>query len=634
MMSSRYRELRPRFQLDVHVPLERLLSATACKCPTSLSSGGPRGALGFVTQGHPYKCCCCCRIHKATATVTTDTNSSQDRSTLLSRIVPDTASVTVNHQCRENFPSKVGPAARIYFAIQNSSSLLRLRSLQLVFETVGARDRFVTSVWRAIETLVDRPRKLLVFINPFGGRKRARTIYNEKAAPVFQICGIHCVIVITTHSGHSREYVTDKDLSVYDGVVCVGGDGMANELINGLMQKTLRSADAAATAATHQLLQDEKHLDASAAGNGETSAGGSGGVNVQASGFELPGRPSLPVGVIPAGSTDALVCTTTGAHCALNSALHIAIGSRIRIDLGSIHSQGRLIRFFAGFLSYGFFGDNVQSAEKYRWMGPLRYSWTGWQTLLKNRAYGGKVDVQLLENDVSGNKLPFCLKGCERCRLTPLCPPAERPQLSDTFRGKLQSLSCSLLANRCSKSRAGFAPRAHLGDGLMNICVVKECSRVDFVRFLTAIGNSQRQDPFDFSFVRSYRALSFEFTPDNTKKDKSLWHCDGEVLPNCTQIAVKCHNQALTLFASGVSNGELEQSIASGPSSLYSSSPASSKLCLASNSHNAECSLDPGCCFGSISNPQCPNPKPLLLPPAKLTSDASPLCAATVLCGV
>ncbi|OQR73817.1 ceramide kinase-like, partial [Tropilaelaps mercedesae] len=240
--------------------------------------------------------------------------------------------------------------ARIYFAEQTSAaSVLRLRSLQLEFETIGARDRFVTTVRRALETLRERPRRLLIFINPFGGRRRARAIYNKKAAPVFQICGIKCKVVITTHSGHSKEYVMDKDLSAYDGVVCVGGDGMANELINGIMQRTLKSADAAAaaTAAIHQLEQEHQggvgqennnnnnksnnknndrlsHRDVENNDDFKRDSGEE--ADIQGSCFELPKSSALPIGVIPAGSTDALVCTTTGAHCPLNSALHVAIG--------------------------------------------------------------------------------------------------------------------------------------------------------------------------------------------------------------------------------------------------------------------------------------------------------------------
>lgn len=104
---------------------------------------------------------------------------------------------------------------------------------------------------------------------------------------------------------------------------------MANELINGVMQKVLRRAgDAAGGHHLQQEQQDrgrqEVHKDnktdgISGAGN-EVSSGDSANV------FEMPALSSLPVGVIPAGSTDALVCTTTGAHCPLNSALHIVVG--------------------------------------------------------------------------------------------------------------------------------------------------------------------------------------------------------------------------------------------------------------------------------------------------------------------
>lgn len=84
---------------------------------------------------------------------------------------------------------------------------------------------------------------------------------------------------------------------------------------------------------------------------------------------------------------------------------------------------------------------------------------------------------------------------CERCATTPSNPPDTRCLQETVYEGKILSLSCALIANRCSKTRAGFSPKAHVGDGLMDLCVVQECSRFNFLQFLAAIGNSFRIDP-------------------------------------------------------------------------------------------------------------------------------------------
>lgn len=35
-----------------------------------------------------------------------------------------------------------------------------------------------------------RPKSLLVFINPHGGKKRAKVVFEEKVAPLFDLAGI------------------------------------------------------------------------------------------------------------------------------------------------------------------------------------------------------------------------------------------------------------------------------------------------------------------------------------------------------------------------------------------------------------------------------------------------------------
>lgn len=36
----------------------------------------------------------------------------------------------------------------------------------------------------------DRPKSLLVFINPYGGKKKAQKVFDEKVASVFDLAGI------------------------------------------------------------------------------------------------------------------------------------------------------------------------------------------------------------------------------------------------------------------------------------------------------------------------------------------------------------------------------------------------------------------------------------------------------------
>lgn len=45
-----------------------------------------------------------------------------------------------------------------------------------------------------------RPRRLLVFINPFGGKKKGRKIFHSLVAPLFELAGISSHVIGVWHS--------------------------------------------------------------------------------------------------------------------------------------------------------------------------------------------------------------------------------------------------------------------------------------------------------------------------------------------------------------------------------------------------------------------------------------------------
>ncbi|XP_077552322.1 ceramide kinase-like [Haemaphysalis longicornis] len=335
------------------------------------------------------------------------------------------------------------------------------------------------------------------------------------------------------------------DLSQFDGVVCVGGDGMVNEIVNGVLLRAQRDAGIDANDPNSRL---------------------------------KPG--AIKIGAIPAGSTDALVCTTTGESSPVTSALLIVTGAEINVDVASIHSGDRLVRYSSGFLSYGFFGDNIKASEKFRWMGPLRYNWTGWQTFLKHHIYEGELKLRVQPETTDAKYDPAgtdrCRAGCEVC----LSPPADIPMQdfasSDVspaenkpywlgIQGHFLSVSCALMANRCGRSTAGVAPTAHLGNGLMDVVLVSDCSRRNFLRFLLALANSETCSPFKFPFVHCFRTSCFEFVPktldsseEGTVKRTGSWQCDGELLAD-SSLLIRSHRQLLKLYAHGIEDRDDQQ---------------------------------------------------------------------------
>lgn len=52
-------------------------------------------------------------------------------------------------------------------------------------------------------------------------------------------------------------------------------------------------------------------------------------------------------------------------------------GDSLPMDVSSVHHHGALLRYSVSLLGYGFYGDIVKDSEKKRWMGLIRYDFSG-----------------------------------------------------------------------------------------------------------------------------------------------------------------------------------------------------------------------------------------------------------------
>lgn len=61
--------------------------------------------------------------------------------------------------------------------------------------------------------LTHRPRKILLFINPFGGKKRGLKIWEKDVQPLMTIAGIDAKTLVTERVGHIRDVLLSADLT-------------------------------------------------------------------------------------------------------------------------------------------------------------------------------------------------------------------------------------------------------------------------------------------------------------------------------------------------------------------------------------------------------------------------------------
>lgn len=79
-------------------------------------------------------------------------------------------------------------------------------------------------------------KKYYLIVNPAGGTKKGLQIL-ETVRPIFDKSGVHVDILLTEYAGHARELANTLNLSGYNGLCAIGGDGTLFEMVNGMLKR-------------------------------------------------------------------------------------------------------------------------------------------------------------------------------------------------------------------------------------------------------------------------------------------------------------------------------------------------------------------------------------------------------------
>ncbi|ROT78107.1 putative ceramide kinase-like [Penaeus vannamei] len=143
-------------------------------------------------------------------------------------------------------------------------------------------------------------------------------------------------------------------------------------------------------------------------------------------------------------------------------------------------------------VSYGYFGDLLQSSERWRKLGPSRYIVSGLLQVIRNRSYEGQVRVRYPATPLAQpDDATPCSQHCGVCskasRAAPL--PGEWHQ----FSGRWSVLTSAVASCSCRLTPHGVSPSAHLGDGCADLILVAGGSRFRILSYLyrtSCTGNS------------------------------------------------------------------------------------------------------------------------------------------------
>jgi hypothetical protein len=149
-------------------------------------------------------------------------------------------------------PGKITPNKDYPVATEDDSSstkLLHRYAHHRKFQVAPAEDFADISILvKGIRELCRPSAKtecLLVLVNPFSGRKLGEQVYQTVVAPMLEQAGVEHDHIITTHAQHAEERMMQQpkdsgisDITEYDGLVAVGGDGMFHELLQGIRKRS------------------------------------------------------------------------------------------------------------------------------------------------------------------------------------------------------------------------------------------------------------------------------------------------------------------------------------------------------------------------------------------------------------
>ncbi|ERN03460.1 sphingosine kinase 2 isoform X1 [Amborella trichopoda] len=396
----------------------------------------------------------------------------------------------------------------------------------------GSLQRWCDTLREHIDSL-NRPKNVFVIVNPFGGIKSASKIFCEEVEPLLVAAEIQYTVQETQFQLHAKEIANSLDLSKYDGIVCISGDGILVEVVNGLLQRT-----------------------------------------------DWDSAIKMPLGVIPAGTGNgmakSLMASVEDPCVAANAIFAVIRGHKQPLDVATI-SQGKTRFFSVLMLAWGLIADIDIESEIYRWMGSVRIDFYGILRIMCLRKYNGciyfvpapgheAVGDPVDNNDVSNNLLRSMHGDHDNDPRTESGYPgpsvASQNWAWRTIGGPFISVWLHNVPWATEDTMP--APAAKFSDGYLDLILVKDCPRAALVAMLTKMKDGGHVKSEHVLYIK-VKAFCLEPGQRVAEPEKGgIIDSDGEVLARgegtfkCNQndimaygppIHITIHQGLATLFS-------------------------------------------------------------------------------------
>lgn len=360
----------------------------------------------------------------------------------------------------------------------------------------------------ALASSEPRPRTYLVFINPFSGSGRAVKLYQTTISTMLQQAGVQVEQVVTEAAGHAGAVVAGRpaeELEALDAIVCVGGDGILHEVIQGLRGRA-----------------DGMHL-----------------------------LRTLHLAVIKAGSGNGLATAmlkrSGEALDVISSTFNVLKGCPHPMDLSLVETSGAAGGTYLSFLSltWGLISDVDVESEVLRWMGEARLTLYALYRFTFLRTYPARLWICEVDGEYDRQSLAKRLGSAAAAdaaaavKLPPLSEPLVDGAASDgAIKGRWrcvggvdgQYIGITIAQSAWLASDLQIAPEAGVGDsGLFHVLVLRApLSRARLLQlFLEMEVAGHTREPLS-RHVDMFKALAYRIEP---LTEKGIYSLDGEAVP-------------------------------------------------------------------------------------------------------
>ncbi|XP_047078632.1 sphingosine kinase 2-like [Lolium rigidum] len=394
----------------------------------------------------------------------------------------------------------------------------RRRRRDYVFEMAdgeGAAAAWGEKLRRCLDSF-GRPKRLFVLVNPFGGKRCASKIYEAEIKPMLEAAGVDVTMQETQHGGHARELATSLDLARYDGIVCVSGDGVLVEVVNGILQRT-----------------------------------------------DWEEAIKMPIGIIPAGTGNGMAKSLLHAAnqtCSISEALFAIIrGHKQALDVCTL-VQGQKKIFSVLSVTWGLVADIDIESEKYRWMGSARFDFYALVRIMNLRRYCGTIHfVPAPGYEAYGepakqveSSIVECLEQNGEPQVCSYQGPSA--ELQGSYWRSIDGPFVAVCLNNVPWATESVmaAPEAKFSDGYMDAVIIRDCPKADLLALMLKMsdGSYVKSKYVTYLKVRSFR-LSPGQLVENPKRG-GIIDVDGEVIARGEEAYGRNKNQDVMAYGPSV----------------------------------------------------------------------------------